>query len=309
MQDYRPLNKWTKKNRNVSPLIPSVVDRLAGCTLFTKFDIRWGYNNIRIKPGDEWKAAFLTPEGLFEPTVMFFGLTNSPATFQMMMNTIFRQPVMLGWFSIFMDDGVIHTRRKPGETEEQHIARHRKIVHEIFDILAENDLYLKPEKCAFEQEEIEYLGVIIGKGRLRMDPKKLHAVLNYPTPCNATDIRAFLGFTGYYRYFVKNYSGIVRPLLALTRKSATFHWGKDEQAAFDEIRTIMCKACDNRISTKSSTSKPTPPHMAWEPYSRRRETLPHPLPNLKNQSLTQSPSSQPLLYLLNGTTTFMNENC
>ena len=242
VQDYRPLNKWTKKNRNVSPLIPSVVDRLAGCTLFTKFDIRWGYNNIRIKPGDEWKAAFLTPEGLFEPMVMFFGLTNSPATFQMMMNTIFRQPVMLGWFSIFMDDGVIHTRQRPGETEEQHIARHRQYVHEIFDTLAENDLYVKPEKCAFEQEEIEYLGVIVGKGRLRMDPKKLHAVLNYPTPCNATDIRAFLGFTGYYRYFVKNYSAIVRPLLALTRKSATFHWGKEEQAAFDEIRTIMCKA-------------------------------------------------------------------
>ena len=242
VQDYQPLNKWTKKNRNVSPLIPSVVDRLAGCTLFTKFDIRWGYNNIRIKPGDEWKAAFLTPEGLFEPTVMFFGLTNSPATFQMMMNTIFRQPVMLGWFSIFMDDGVIHTKQKPGETEEQHIARHRRYVHEIFDTLAENDLYVKPEKCAFEQEEIEYLGIIVGKGRLRMDPKKLHAVLNYPTPRNATDIRAFLGFTGYYRYFVKNYSAIVRPLLALTRKSAIFHWGKEEQAAFDEIRTIMCKA-------------------------------------------------------------------
>ena len=209
MQDYRPLNKWTKKNRNVSPLIPSVVDRLAGCTLFTKFNIRWGYNNIRIKPGDEWKAAFLTPEGLFEPTVMFFGLTNSPATFQMMMNTIFRQPVMLGWFSIFMDDGVIHTKQKPGETKEQHIARHRQYVHKIFDTLAENDLYVKPEKCAFEQEEIEYLGAIVGKGRLRMDPKKLHAVLNYPTPRNATDIRAFLGFTGYYRYFVKNYSAIV----------------------------------------------------------------------------------------------------
>ena len=89
VQDYRPLNKYTKKNRNVSPLIPQVVDRLAGCTLFTKFDIRWGYNNIRIKEGDEWKAAFLTPEGLFEPLVMFFGLTNSPATFQMMMNEIF----------------------------------------------------------------------------------------------------------------------------------------------------------------------------------------------------------------------------
>ena len=149
---------------------------------------------------------------------------------------------MLGWFSIFMDNGVIHTKQQSNETKEQHVARHRRYVHEIFDILAENDLYIKPEKCAFEQEEIEYLGVIVGKRQLRMDPKKLHAVLNYPTPRNATDIRAFLGFTGYYRYFVKNYSAIVRPLLALTRKSATFHWGKEEQDTFDEIRTIMCRA-------------------------------------------------------------------
>ena len=115
-------------------------------------------------------------------------------------------------------------------------------MHKIFDILAENDLYVKPEKCTFEQEEIEYLGVIVGKGQLCMDPKKLHVVLNYPTPRNAMDVRAFLGFMGYYRYFVKNYSAIVRPLLALTRKSATFHWGKEERAAFDKIRTIMCQA-------------------------------------------------------------------
>src|SRR6267142_1678782 len=129
VQDYRPVNKWTKKNRNVSPLIPEVIDQLSGCTLFTKFDIRWGYNNICIKEGDEWKAAFLTHEGLFELTVMFFGLTNSPATFQMMMNTIFRQEVALGWLSVYMDDITIHTKRRPNETEEEHQARHREYVH------------------------------------------------------------------------------------------------------------------------------------------------------------------------------------
>jgi hypothetical protein len=111
VQDYQPLNKWTKKNQNVSPLIPSVINQLVGCTLFTKFNIQWGYNNIQIKPGNEWKAAFLTPEGLFEPTVMFFGLTNSLATFQMMMNTIFQHEVQEGWFSIFMDDGIIYTKQ------------------------------------------------------------------------------------------------------------------------------------------------------------------------------------------------------
>jgi hypothetical protein len=122
VQDYRPINKWTKKNRNVSPLISQTIDRLSGCTLFTKFDVRWEYNNVRIKPEDEWKAAFLTPEGLFKPTVMFFGLTNSPATFQMIMNTIFQREVALGWLLVYMDDIVIHTKPKPSETDDQHRA-------------------------------------------------------------------------------------------------------------------------------------------------------------------------------------------
>jgi hypothetical protein len=94
---------------------------MAGCTLFTKFDVRWGYNNIWIKPGDEWKAAFLTPEGLFEPTVMFFRLTNSPATFQMMMNTILHPLIQRGNVSVFMDDITVHTKLLPREMEEEHL--------------------------------------------------------------------------------------------------------------------------------------------------------------------------------------------
>ena len=104
VQDYRPLNKWTKKNCNMSPLISQIINCLQGCTLFTKFDVQWEYNNIHIKEWDKWKAAFLTPQGLFKPTVMFCGLTNSPATFQMMMNTIFWAEVMEGWLSVYMDD-------------------------------------------------------------------------------------------------------------------------------------------------------------------------------------------------------------
>src|SRR6266850_623069 len=88
VQDYCPINNWTIKNKYPLPFIPQLVDRLRGCSLYTKFDIRWGYNNVRIKEGDEWKAAFMTNEGLFEPTVMFFGLTNSPTTFQTMMNSV-----------------------------------------------------------------------------------------------------------------------------------------------------------------------------------------------------------------------------
>src|SRR5260370_29591419 len=135
VQDYQLINQWTQKNHNVSPLIPQTIDCLAGCTLFTKFDIRWGYNNVRIKEGDEWKAAFLTPEGLFEPTVMFFALTNSPATFQMMMNTIFQKQVAQEWLSVYMDDLAIHTKQHPGETEEEHRQHHKEYIHIILDIL------------------------------------------------------------------------------------------------------------------------------------------------------------------------------
>jgi Reverse transcriptase (RNA-dependent DNA polymerase) len=97
----------------------------------------------------------------------------------MMMNTIFQREVQEGWFSIFMDDGIIYTKRYSNETNEQHIRWHRTLVQHIFDILEANDLYVKPEKCASEQEEIEYLGVIIGKGHLKMDPKKLKGVADY----------------------------------------------------------------------------------------------------------------------------------
>jgi len=98
-----------------------VINRLSGCTLFTKVGVHWGYNNIWIKEGDEWKAAFLTPKGLFEPTVMFFRLTNSPATFQMMMNTIFHTEVAQGWLSVYMDNIAIHTKCELNKTEQQHL--------------------------------------------------------------------------------------------------------------------------------------------------------------------------------------------
>jgi hypothetical protein len=144
--------------------------------------MQWGYNNICIKEGDEWKAAFLTPEGLFEPTVMFFGLTNSPATFQMMMNTIFRKEVLQGWLSVYMDDITIHTKRQPNETEEQHQQRHRGHTHQVLDKLEEHDLYLKLKKCKFAKEEIEYLGVIIGQNKIHMDPGKLKGIADWPIP-------------------------------------------------------------------------------------------------------------------------------
>ncbi len=241
------------KNRNISPLIPQVIDRLQGCTLFTKVDVHWGYNNIRIKEGDEWKAAFLTPKGLFEPTVMFFGLTNSPATFQMMMNTIFCTEVAQGWLSIYMDDIAVHTKRENHETEQQHISCHRQYVHHMLNKLEQNDLYLKPEKCDFKQKEIDYLGVIIGNRKLQMDPKKLKGVADWPKPNMPTEIRKFLSFTGYYHYFIQGYSKIAHPLLDLTKKAVIWNWGKPQQHAFEELKTRMC-SCP--VLTQPNFDKP-----------------------------------------------------
>jgi hypothetical protein len=118
-----------------------------------------------------------------------------------------------------MDDSIIYTKQWPGKTEEWHWQWHRGLVHQIFDILEKDDLYMKPEKCTFKQEEMEYLGVIIGKGKTQMDLKKLMAVANYTMPQNTTDVWAFLGFTGYYWYFIQWYSQVMWLLLDLTKKT------------------------------------------------------------------------------------------
>jgi len=130
-------------------LITELIHDLAGKWLFFKFDVRWGYNNVRIKEGDEWKAAFKTSEGLFEPTVMFFGLTNSLATFQFMMDDIFQEEIAQGWLRIYMDDTIIATEDNPIE--------HAAKVQHFLSKLQKHDLFLKPEKCRFHQKEVKLL--------------------------------------------------------------------------------------------------------------------------------------------------------
>jgi len=137
--DYRNLNDQTVKNNYPLPLITDLIDNMGSKQVFTKMDLRWGFNNIRIKEGDEWKGAFTTHVGSFEPTVMFFGMMNSPAIFQAMMNEILRDMINEGKVAAFVDNMLVGT-----ETEE----RYDKIVEKILRKLEENDLYVKPEKCA-----------------------------------------------------------------------------------------------------------------------------------------------------------------
>ena len=230
VQDYRKLNDMTIKNQYPLPLIPELINRMKDAKIFTKFDVRWGYNNVRIKEGDEWKAAFKTNKGLFEPLVMFFGLTNSPATFQTMMNTLFKDLIDEGFVTIYMDDILIATA-----TLEQH----RRVVKQVLKILQDNDLYLKPEKCSFEQSKIDYLGVIIEEGQVRMDPSKVKGIQDWPAPKSLKEVRGFLGFCNFYRQFIKDFAKIARPLNDLTKKSEPFIWTETRDKAFHDLKTIF----------------------------------------------------------------------
>ena len=153
VQDYRYVNKGTIKNSYPLPLISELIDSMGTKKVFTKMDLRWGYNNVRIKKGDKWKAAFTMHLGSFEPTVMYFGHTNSPATFQAMMNDLLRDMVNKGDIATFIDDVLVATETEEGQD---------KIVEEVLRRLEENDLYVKLEKCMWKVREIGFLGVIMG---------------------------------------------------------------------------------------------------------------------------------------------------
>ena len=157
------------KNNYLLPLITDLVDSMGNKKLFTKIDLRWGYNNVHIKEGDEWKAAFTTHMGSFELVVMFFGMTNSPATFQRMMNEIMRDLINEGKVAVFVDDVLVGTDSKEG---------HDKIVAEVLKQLEENDLYVKLEKCSWKTSKVNFLGVVMDQGKIEMEEEKVEGVLN-----------------------------------------------------------------------------------------------------------------------------------
>jgi len=157
----------TVKNKYLLPLISELVFQLCRARYFTKLDVHWGFNNVRIKPGDEWKAAFRTNRGLFKPLVMFFGMTNSPVTFQTMMNDIFRNLIAEGIVVVYLDNILIFTK-----TEEEHV----QAVRQMLQVLKENKLFLRPEKCEFYKQWIEYLGLVISENEVSIDPVKVAGV-------------------------------------------------------------------------------------------------------------------------------------
>jgi len=164
--------------------------KLKGAKYFAKLDVQWGYNNIQIKEGDEWKATFKTNQGLFKPTVMFFGMCNSPATFQGMMDSIFDDMITGTLIIVYMDNMFIFHKDLKILKENMKIALKR---------LRDNDLYLKPSKCEFHKTKIKYLGMVIEEGKVSMDTSKLKGIQDWLVPSTVKQVRGFLGFGNFYR--------------------------------------------------------------------------------------------------------------
>ena len=196
-------------------------------------DVQWGYNNIRIKQGDKWKATFTTPFGLYEPLVMFFGQCNSPPTFQAFMDSTFGDMITEGWLIIYMDDVLVFA-----ETHEEF----QEWTKRVLNRMQEEDLHLKLAKCTFDQMEVEYLGLVVKDGEVHMDPTKLKAVEQWEPPTSVKAVRSFIGFCNFYQKFIPNFSALARPLHNLTKKGTTFLWGKEQDKAFIKLKETFLSA-------------------------------------------------------------------
>jgi hypothetical protein len=231
--DYRGINRITIPNRYPLPLMQELQDRIQGAQFFTKIDLKNGYHLVRIKEGEEWKTAFRTRYGLYEFLVMPFGLTNAPATFQDMMNHIFRDMIDLGLL-VYIDDLLIYAK-----TKEEHDG----IVKEVLQRLRVNRLAISADKCAWRQSEVEFLGYVIGREGIKMSEEKVKGVLEWRSPASLVETQAFLGFANFYRRFIKDYSRVARPITELTKKSAKdWKWTPEAEQAFTELKNRFTSA-------------------------------------------------------------------
>ncbi|QRW17779.1 Retrotransposable element Tf2 protein [Rhizoctonia solani] len=230
--DYCRLNNRTKKNVYPLPRPDNLMAQLRGAKVFTKLDLRWGYNNVRVKEGDKWKTAFQTKYGLYKSLVMTFGLTNAPAAFQHFMNKLFKDLLDV-CVIIYLDDILIYSKDD---------ALHTQHVHEVLRQLMENQLFCKASKCTFHVTSVEYLGIIVSDKGFSLDKLKIQAVQDWPVPTKVKEVQLFLGFANFLCCFVANFSHMARPLHNLVKKDTLWKWDTREQEAFQGLKDAITNA-------------------------------------------------------------------
>ena len=230
--DYRDLNAVTVKDRYPLPRIEDTLNLLHGAKLFSTLDLFSGYWQIEIAEEDIHKTAFTAESGHFEYIRMPFGLCNAPSTFQRTMELIFK-PLIGKCVMVYIDDIIVYSK-----TIEEHV-EHLTLT---FRLLQSNGLKVKIQKCRFAATEVEYLGHIVSEKGVKVDPKKIKSVHNYPAPKNADEVRSFLGLANYYRRFIDQFADKVHALTTLTRSKVTWQWGQKEISAFNGIKECLCSA-------------------------------------------------------------------
>ncbi|MCO5578029.1 hypothetical protein L7F22_031867 [Adiantum nelumboides] len=227
--DYHGLNQVTVKNKYPIPRIDELLDRLHGSKIFTKIDLRSGYYQIRIKESNIPRTAFNTRYGHYEFTMMYFGLTNAPASFNRLMQDIFRL-YLDNFVLVFFDDILICSKDE---------ADHEEHVRKVLEILRKHKLYSKESKCTFCSPQVSYLGFIISADGILVDPETIKDIVEWPQPSSVSKVCGFLGITGWYRIFVKDYTLIAAPLIGLLKKGMRIDWKAEHEANFAELKGCL----------------------------------------------------------------------
>ena len=223
--DSRAINKITVRYRFPIPRLDDLLDQIGRASIFTKLDLKSGYHQIRIRPGDEWKTAFKTREGLFEWLVMPFGLSNAPSTFMRVMNQALR-PFIGKFVVVYFDDILIFS---------DDLTSHLAHLEAVLTVLRKEKLFAARQKCVFGSDQVLFLGYIVSSLGLQVDPSKVEAIKSWPVPKTISEVRSFHGLASFYRHFVHHFSNITAPLTDCLRGS-TFVWTHEAEEAFETIK-------------------------------------------------------------------------
>jgi hypothetical protein len=229
--DSRAVNKITIRYRFPIPRLDDLLDQLHGATVFSNMDLCSGYHQIRVRVGDEWKTAFKTRDGLYEWMVMPFGLSNAPSTFIRLMNHVFK-PFMGKFVVVYFDDILVYRK-----SEEEHLEH----LQHVFQTLQEQKLYVNLKKCRFFTNSLIFLGYVVSKEGIMMDPSKVEAITSRPIPKSIHDIRSFHGLALFYRRFIKGFSTIIAPITECL-KGGTFKWTEEAQKSFELLKQKVTEA-------------------------------------------------------------------